>query len=96
MLSRRVVYSALSLLTLVAAGNAAEILRRDGSLVQPRLNQLTLSPDFTITDKPTTRTYDWTITQQEGAPDGFYRPMLVVNSKGTEVLGDSFIFMLLR
>jgi hypothetical protein len=52
-------------------------------LVQPRLEQLTLSPDFKITKKPTTRTYDWTISMKEGAPDGFYRQMLVVNGKPT-------------
>ncbi|KAF8601046.1 hypothetical protein BDV93DRAFT_524949 [Ceratobasidium sp. AG-I] len=86
--SRRAVHGALSLLTLVVAGNAAEVLRRGShgnsartSLVQPRLEQLTLSPDFVITDKPTTRYYDFTITQEEGAPDGFYRQMLVVNGQ---------------
>ncbi|KAF8601045.1 hypothetical protein BDV93DRAFT_586815 [Ceratobasidium sp. AG-I] len=86
--SRRAVCGALSLLSFALAGNAAEVLRRDsyggsghGSLVQPRLEQLTLSSNFEITDKPTTRTYDWTITQEEGAPDGFYRPMLVVNGQ---------------
>lgn len=84
--SGRVLYHALSLFSFVLSVNAAEVLRRDssgssshGSLVRPRLEQLALSPDFVITDKPTTRTYDWTISVKEGAPDGFYRQMLVVN-----------------
>lgn len=51
----------------------------DPNLVRPRLEQLTLSPDFEITDKPTTRNYNFTISMQTGAPDGFFRQMLVVN-----------------
>ncbi|KAG0041838.1 hypothetical protein BGZ83_001242 [Gryganskiella cystojenkinii] len=34
---------------------------------------------FTISDTPTTRYYDWTIFQQDIAPDGLMRPMLLVN-----------------
>lgn len=101
--SQRGIRSVLSLLLCVCSASAAEVLRRDsyggsgrGSLVQPRLEQLTLSPDFKITDKPTTRTYDWTITQEEGAPDGFYRQMLVVNG-GCLVISTIFLtFMWLK
>ena len=50
-------------------------------IVQPRLEQLLLSPDFVITDKPTTRVYDFVVSMEEGAPDGFYRKMLVVNGE---------------
>ncbi|KAG8720147.1 laccase, multicopper oxidase, benzenediol:oxygen oxidorectuctase [Ceratobasidium sp. 394] len=50
-------------------------------LVQSRLEELTLSPDFEITDKPTTRSYNWVVEMKEGAPDGFYRQMLVVNGQ---------------
>ncbi|KAJ1300466.1 hypothetical protein OPQ81_005281 [Rhizoctonia solani] len=80
--SRRALLGAFSLAHLVLAQVPAKY--GDGSnryLVQQRLEQLTLSPDFEITDKPTTRTYDWTISMQEGAPDGFYRKMLVVNGQ---------------
>ena len=34
---------------------------------------------FTISSIPTTRNYDWTISQQDIAPDGLVRPMLLVN-----------------
>ncbi|CAE6480412.1 unnamed protein product [Rhizoctonia solani] len=45
------------------------------------LSQLTLSSDFEITDVPVTRTYDWTVATATGSPDGYYRPMLVVNGR---------------
>lgn len=35
--------------------------------------------NFTISSTPTTRHYDWTISQQNIAPDGLMRPMLLVN-----------------
>ncbi|KAF9092414.1 hypothetical protein BGX23_004341 [Mortierella sp. AD031] len=38
-----------------------------------------LSKNFSITRTPTTRYYDWTISQQIIAPDGLERPMLLVN-----------------
>ncbi|KAF8717179.1 Ferroxidase laccase, partial [Rhizoctonia solani] len=44
-------------------------------------SQLTLSSDFVITDVPVTRTYDWTVATATGSPDGYYRPMLVVNGQ---------------
>ncbi|KAG8702309.1 laccase, multicopper oxidase, benzenediol:oxygen oxidorectuctase, partial [Ceratobasidium sp. 423] len=82
--SRGVLLGALSLVQSVFAaannyGNGTSGSNR--YLVQPRLDQLSLSPDFKITDKPTTRVYDWTISMQEGAPDGFYRKMIVVNGQ---------------
>jgi hypothetical protein len=80
--SQRAVLGVLSLVALVLANGKATrtpTSRTGNRLVGPRLDQLTLSPNFKITDKPTTRTYDWTISMQEGAPDGFYRQMLVVN-----------------
>ncbi|KAG8740595.1 laccase, multicopper oxidase, benzenediol:oxygen oxidorectuctase [Ceratobasidium sp. 414] len=77
--SRRAVLGVLSLLASgVFANNACS---SSSSLVQPRLEELTLSPDFKITDKPTTRTYNWVIEMKEGAPDGFCRQMLVVNGQ---------------
>ncbi|KAF8938134.1 hypothetical protein BGZ58_001522 [Dissophora ornata] len=42
-------------------------------------SEFILSKNFTISKTPTTRTYDWTITQQTIAPDGLERPMLLVN-----------------
>jgi hypothetical protein len=49
--------------------------------VTPAVTQLTLSNNFEITNVPATRTYDWTVATMTGAPDGYYRPMLVVNGK---------------
>ena len=65
---------------------AANLAPGHPSLVQPRLEQLILSPRFKITNKPTTRVYDWTISKQKGAPDGYYRDMLVVNGMGAHIL----------
>ncbi|KAH7335816.1 multicopper oxidase-domain-containing protein [Rhizoctonia solani] len=80
--SRHVLLGALSLVHSVLAGNYANGTSGGNRfLVQSRPEQLSLSPDFEITDKPTTRTYDWTISMQEGAPDGYYRQMLVVNGQ---------------
>ncbi|KAI7832414.1 Cupredoxin [Gamsiella multidivaricata] len=42
-------------------------------------SEFVLSKNFSITHTPTTRTYDWTISQQTIAPDGLERPMLLVN-----------------
>ncbi|CAE7115185.1 unnamed protein product [Rhizoctonia solani] len=64
-----------------ASLNAEATNKRNRHLVHPRLEQLTLSPDFKITDEPTTREYNFTISMREGAPDGFYRQMLVVNGQ---------------
>ncbi|CAE6458335.1 unnamed protein product, partial [Rhizoctonia solani] len=86
--SRHAILGALSLVHSVLAGNYANgTSGGDRFLVQSRPEQLSLSPDFKITDKPTTRTYDWTISMQEGAPDGFYRQMLVVNGAYDTHLG---------
>ncbi|QRW11634.1 Multicopper oxidase [Ceratobasidium sp. AG-Ba] len=73
--SRRVLLGVLSFSAFAFAQDASR------PLVQPRLEELTLSPTFIITDVPTTRTYNWTIEMKEGAPDGFYRQMLVVNGQ---------------
>jgi len=53
------------------------------AFVQPWNNasQFLLSKNFTITKTPTTRYYDWNITQQTISPDGLARPMLLVNGK---------------
>ncbi|CEL58655.1 hypothetical protein RSOLAG1IB_08718 [Rhizoctonia solani AG-1 IB] len=81
--SRRALLGVFSLFHLVFAEHSSGHGSSGGDryLVQSRLDQLALSPDFKITDKPTTRTYDWTLTMQEGAPDGYYRQMLVVNGQ---------------
>ncbi|KAG8702800.1 laccase, multicopper oxidase, benzenediol:oxygen oxidorectuctase [Ceratobasidium sp. 423] len=76
----RALLCALSAFTFVSA-NSGTSRHPNGDLVQPRLEQLSLSPDFKITNEPTTREYNWTISMQEGAPDGFYRQMLVVNGQ---------------
>lgn len=38
--------------------------------VTTRPAELLLSPDFVISDTPTTRVFDWTISEMLGAPDG--------------------------
>ncbi|KAG8707230.1 laccase, multicopper oxidase, benzenediol:oxygen oxidorectuctase [Ceratobasidium sp. 395] len=90
-ISRRAVLGFLSLFSLVSADGSSEEKNPSGyggghhsgqrDLVQPRFDQFTLSPDFKITDKPTTREYNWVVEMKEGAPDGFYRKMLVVNDQ---------------
>ncbi|QRV84901.1 Multicopper oxidase [Ceratobasidium sp. AG-Ba] len=47
----------------------------------PVPSQLILSSDFVITDVPATRTYNWVVATATGSPDGYYRPMLVVNGQ---------------
>ncbi|KAB5592773.1 hypothetical protein CTheo_3757 [Ceratobasidium theobromae] len=49
--------------------------------VTPVVTQLALNKNFVITNVPATRTYDWTVATMTGAPDGYYRPMLVVNGQ---------------
>lgn len=51
--------------------------------VQPWNNpgQFHLNKNFSIKTTPTTRNYDWTISQKTIAPDGLERPMLLVNGK---------------
>jgi hypothetical protein len=44
-------------------------------------SEFLLSKNFSITRTPTTRYYEWTISQQTIAPDGLERPMLLVNGK---------------
>ncbi|QRW24035.1 Multicopper oxidase [Rhizoctonia solani] len=68
-------------LVFASASASFQSPRTKHELVKPRLEQLALSSDFKITDKPTTREYNWTISMREGAPDGFYRQMLVVNGQ---------------
>ncbi|KAG8775201.1 laccase, multicopper oxidase, benzenediol:oxygen oxidorectuctase [Ceratobasidium sp. 428] len=51
------------------------------STVTQALSQMTLSSDFVITNVPATRTYNWVVATATGAPDGYYRPMLVVNGQ---------------
>lgn|SRR5689334_17600482 len=42
-------------------------------------SEFLLSKNFSITRTPTTRYYEWNISQQTIAPDGLERPMLLVN-----------------
>ncbi|CAE6467893.1 unnamed protein product, partial [Rhizoctonia solani] len=60
---------------------AAQTTTAATATVTQALSQLTLSSDFEITDVPVTRTYDWTVATATGSPDGYYRPMLVVNGQ---------------
>ncbi|KAF9508511.1 multicopper oxidase, partial [Hydnum rufescens UP504] len=40
-----------------------------------------LDDNFVVTDKPTTRVYNWRVSYAIGAPDGFPRQMIVVNNQ---------------
>lgn len=40
-----------------------------------------LSPDWDLDAAPTTREYNWTITNAELNPDGVYRPMILINNQ---------------
>ncbi|KAF9100708.1 hypothetical protein BGX29_006356 [Mortierella sp. GBA35] len=42
-------------------------------------SEFLLRKNFSITRIPTTRYYEWTISQHVIAPDGYERPMLLVN-----------------
>lgn len=44
-------------------------------------SEFLLSKNFSITRTPTTRYYEWNISQQTIAPDGLERPMLLVNGR---------------
>jgi hypothetical protein len=44
-------------------------------------SQVYLDPSFTITSTPTTRTYDWHISEISGAPLGVGKAMLAVNGE---------------
>jgi hypothetical protein len=63
------------------ATDATSTVTASATTVTQALSQLTLSSDFVITNVPATRTYDWTVATMTGSPDGYYRPMLVVNGK---------------
>ncbi|KAF9510184.1 multicopper oxidase [Hydnum rufescens UP504] len=40
-----------------------------------------LNDNFVVTDKPTTRVYNWRVSYAIGAPDGYLRQMIVVNNQ---------------
>jgi FtsP/CotA-like multicopper oxidase with cupredoxin domain len=40
-----------------------------------------LSPDWDISENPTTRRYQWTISDEEVNPDGVYRQMILINGQ---------------
>jgi len=51
-----------------------------------KLDQVThntgeLDDSFVVTDKPTTRVYNWRVSWAIGAPDGYSRKMIVVNNQ---------------
>jgi hypothetical protein len=54
--------------------------------VQPWNNpgQFHLDKNFPIKATPTTRNYEWTISQKTISPDGLERPMLLVNGKSRQ------------
>jgi hypothetical protein len=73
-----------------ATTDATSTVTASATTVTQALNQMTLSSDFVITNVPATRTYDWTVSTMTGSPDGYYRPMLVVNGKRNHICALSF------
>jgi len=65
------------------AASIAPVQAPSGAPAQPWNNpgQFHLSKNFSINATPTTRHYNWTISQQTIAPDGLERSMLLVNGK---------------
>ncbi|GAA5988033.1 hypothetical protein JCM10908_002035 [Rhodotorula pacifica] len=46
-----------------------------------KLSELRLSPDWDIYAPPQTREFFWEIAEHPGSPDGFHRPMLLINGQ---------------
>ncbi|QRW13512.1 Multicopper oxidase [Ceratobasidium sp. AG-Ba] len=80
-ISRLAALAAFALCRLSSAQSTTTTTSASAASVTPVPNQLTLSSDFVITNVPATRTYDWVVATATGAPDGYYRPMLVVNGQ---------------
>ncbi|QRV98963.1 Multicopper oxidase [Ceratobasidium sp. AG-Ba] len=80
-ISRLAALAAFALCRLSSAQSTTTTTSVSVASVTPVPNQLTLSSDFVITNVPATRTYDWVVATATGAPDGYYRPMLVVNGQ---------------
>ncbi|BGP25451.1 diphenol oxidase [Rhodotorula toruloides] len=55
--------------------------RPSGPPMVSKLDELRLSSDWDIHAPPQTREYWWTIAEHPGAPDGYLRPMLLVNGQ---------------
>ncbi|GJN91276.1 hypothetical protein Rhopal_004295-T1 [Rhodotorula paludigena] len=49
--------------------------------VTSKVKQLRLSSDWNVNAPPQKREFWWEITERPGSPDGFHRPMLVVNGQ---------------
>ncbi|KAB5588854.1 hypothetical protein CTheo_7708 [Ceratobasidium theobromae] len=81
LLPRPAVFGALAALFGIGSAQTTTTATATATTVTAAVTQLTLSSDFVITDVPATRTYDWTVATMTGAPDGYYRPMLVVNGQ---------------
>ncbi|KAB5588238.1 hypothetical protein CTheo_8320 [Ceratobasidium theobromae] len=81
LLPRPAVLGALAALFGLGYAQTTTTATATATTVTAAVTQLTLSSDFVITDVPATRTYDWTVATVTGSPDGYYRPMLVVNGQ---------------
>ncbi|KAK4334748.1 Cupredoxin [Rhodotorula toruloides] len=55
--------------------------RPSGPPMISKLDELRLWPDWDVHAPPQTREYWWTIAKHPGAPDGYLRPMLLVNGQ---------------
>ncbi|KIM76075.1 multicopper oxidase [Piloderma croceum F 1598] len=69
--------------------------------VAPNARSYHLNSSFEITDKPVTRTFNWTISAQYGAPDGYNRSHITINGQMPGPLveaneGDTLVFNLLN
>jgi FtsP/CotA-like multicopper oxidase with cupredoxin domain len=68
---------------------------------RPAPNSYWLNSSFEITDKPVTRTFDWTISAAYGAPDGYNRSYITINGQMPGPLveaneGDTLVFNILN
>ncbi|KIM72419.1 multicopper oxidase [Piloderma croceum F 1598] len=69
--------------------------------VAPNARSYQLNSSFEIADKPAARTFDWTISAQYGAPDGYNRSHTTINGQMPGPLveaneGDTLAFNLLN
>lgn len=56
-------------------------LKKNSSNYVTSNSSFILDSTFNITSTPTTRYYEWVVEEANGSPDGFERPMLVVNGE---------------
>ncbi|KIM84513.1 multicopper oxidase [Piloderma croceum F 1598] len=79
------------------AFEAPALLTEVTPAVSPNMASYQLNSSFKITNRSVTRTYYWTIAARYGAPDGYYRSYITINSQMPGPLveaneGDTLVF----